>query len=304
MFRKFLWGTLLVSIVASPAAAQETEDGDEGEGRFRQQRETRGADEVVKVNQLHEAMLERMEFDEEQKGMLADVFDAHLVTVEEAQKRGQRDRRATAQEMGDLMRQAREAREAGDTDEARRLHEQMQALRGGPAAVAALNQEFHQAIRELLDEDQVNQFEDILKTIYPERARERRHNPNTIMQALREVDLDETQEQAVRGHLKEYMETMRDARTQGPEEIDRRYGEFRQAIVDELTEEQVAKFEEAEQKLQGARARGGMRQGRPDGDRTDPAGEQTEEDVDDHGTGADAEADPEEEDEDPDGGRG
>lgn len=256
-----------------PSDQQESEDPGERnwhpdrDGARRSAREM-SEEAIDQLIRLRKEMKQKIELRDEQIGPVGDAFDTHMKNIRDwAEKRAESENSAQVQYLEDQLAEARRNR---NRDEMRRIMGELREARGA-GSIRALHVGFRSEVIRHLDQQQARQFDDLFRDVMMPRQNVRAvlREMRLLRRALGSVDLSEEQQEAVLLHEKELSNVMRTARTEGQEEAKRRFAEIREAILKELTPEQVQVFEQTERETKARleQRRGEWRDRRPRPDR-------------------------------------
>ena len=234
----------------------------------------KGRDELARIRKLHELMRKEIRLRDEQIGPINRLFENHLEALTALSKEREAKRRANAARLEELEQEIAAARKDGDRETVRRLRREHRELSGAAGRLMELHRSFHAEVTEELDQEQGKAFRALARRVMfgrPERS-SRLRDIQTLRRALRELDLSPEQKEATRRHFSGLREKLTEARPQGEEAIGKVVDELREAVLGELNEEQIARFEQTEQQIRKELERQ-FRRGRPrdtEGDRRRP----------------------------------
>jgi hypothetical protein len=219
--------SLAVFCLALPAQAQrERAAGGQERPGMRQGRRMAGGPGQMSPDALARRLAQELELTDEQREEYAEIVASYRQKWEELRGRGQ--------EMRELARELREARESGNTERAEQIRQQMEGFRGGGEEVML---DFLDQVETILDEQQIQRLSQFRERM--QRAREdgqRRADMRQLIQRLPdELELSEEQ----RAEFQEILAAQREQFGQQRE----RWRELR-PLMEELREARAAGDEE------------------------------------------------------------
>ncbi len=272
-FHKTVLSVAAMCLLPGVAALAQTEGGDPGrrprgegpgrEGR-RQQR-----DPVEGLRQLREAMGDELQLTDQQFDAIDELFESHVKQVEDLRAEDEQRRAQNEEEVRDLRRQMREASENDDREKARELGMRVQELTAPSPAIREANDKFSGDVKAKLTDEQRPKFDALFnRFVNPQRGRG--GAIMAIFGALRQIDLNDQQDAKIREIREKHMSAFRQAQSEGPEAAEAIVKQLRDEIMAELTAEQKAQFEQAEEQIKNNPAAFGR--GGPDGPRRERRG--------------------------------
>ena len=242
---------------------------------------------TMRLDRLERMMKKKLELDSDQEYDLEQLFEERRETYQEEIEESRGDRDAQREMMRDVIEQMREARDSGDEQRMQDLRESMRDMRSGQK-VDEITDEFVEEVEELLDEEQAEQFHELLSRLEPGtmRADTARKNPQLFYRHVKRLDLDDEQREELEGLFEGVKEELRD-RGSDPEDRDEISARFHEEVMELLSDEQKTQLKRLGRDLKRTEM---PRPSRPQAPRAEP-GEEDEAEEDD------AEEDEEEEEE-------
>lgn len=242
MKTKAVWMTALVGLwLALPAVAQDREGERPGRQRERRARgERRGfGGQRFSIERMAGRIAEQLDLDDEQKAQ----FDKIVADFEERsqQQRGNR------QQMGEIRREMRAAREDGDDERVAELREQMRELGGGNPM-----NDFYNQIEPILRDDQKRQLSQ-MRERFSQRGGRGMGRGGAMQQVERlrgRLNLDDEQREQFDRLLEDARESMQEQRRAGFEEMRPLIEELR-AAQQEGDDERVQELREKFREMRG-----------------------------------------------------
>ena len=278
-----------IGVFCVPAVAQEEERSrpqrrDREDRRVRAERDRDPLGEEIRfTEQLRDAVMEKLDLDEDQRAALAELFAGHIEAVKRsvAERPDRGEREEQREQIRELEREAHAAREADDREEAQRIYREIRELRQelherDRADLSHLSGEFILSISEELDESQVPEFQRLVRKL---RTRSARGAPlfqfmHTVRRAVAELELEEEQRAAVSTVVRDTMKEVGRPKD-NPKAIDVFMDHLRPKLESELgaelTQEFMATLEKERQRIKASekevrrpRPRPGAKPGAPE----------------------------------------
>ncbi|MCP4251201.1 MAG: hypothetical protein GY778_29545 [bacterium] len=225
-------------------------------------------DELSRAKQLLKLVRAELDLRDEQAVRVNDLFEEHFEALAELIKNRERHRRENAARMEELREELTRAQREGDREAIQEIRGELRELMGANSATRELHREFNAAVLEELDEEQAEKYRELVQRVMSTSSigMNKLREIQVMNRALRELDLPPQQRRAAMKHLRGLRDILAGAREAGDDAVTQAVDELREAILGELDEEQIAQFEEAEERvrssLQHQRRPGAGRAGR------------------------------------------
>ena len=222
------------------AEAEETEPGDDD------RRQERG--ELKRALRLQRLMRKQLELRDEQVRRINKLFEEHFESLREQARVAAEVRGDNAARIRELERQLADARRDGNKEAMGEAVRELRELRGGERRAWALHRQFRSAVLEELDAEQGATFRKLFRKVMRPRGDvgELRREVQVIQRALHSLDLTAEQQEATRKHSAGLRDVLAKVRQGDQEAAGNAVAELRRAVIGELTQEQVSRFEAAE----------------------------------------------------------
>ena len=304
------WSVILAAVlVVTTAGAVVADPPERVDGADRPVREQPAGHSPVRylrmLDSFKKEIVGALDLDEELAGEVSELFDEHAAGIREGMEDLRQQRRDNAERIRELVRELREAQANEDPERADELRQEIVALRQRPAGATPDHEELFDSVRELLDEEQIETFDE-----YARRFDERLSGPEEdaagsirhLRRALDVVELSAEQRAQTRDLLSATMREVRSARHDA-ERVKELESAARDDIIELLDDEQAEKFQEALLKLAREEGKSPKREKRDRGSR--PAkperGQADDSDADGHAEEADESLDADTGEDEPDG---
>jgi hypothetical protein len=211
---------------------------------------------MQQLRRLRTAMDEELDLTREQAEAVDQLFKAQIHEMGQAEQpaTGQPavvDQRArTVEQINTLRTQRREAMAAGDRQRTRELSQQLRQLGTTGTLLFTPNDQFIADVRTRVPEQQRTIFDDVVQRSFnPAGTAVGLQGSTLVMNALRDVNLDNQQQTLVRTFHDDFVQDLRDPRNQDPLAAQHLLEQLREDVLSELNNEQRATFFAAEERL-------------------------------------------------------
>jgi len=213
------------------------------------------------AHDLRAAVMSKLNLDESQQATISKLFADHVEAIQKtaAEQPKKEDRKELRERMREFEQRARAAREAGDREEARRVHREIRELRQTTSGVNTADlrrarNELIQKISEKLNEEQAAQFKHLVRQI---RSQSRRGGPGlqfwrAVRRTMAELEWDRERRKVV-GNVVRTMRSEIDPATQDPKVLDELAVQLHSKLGEELepglANEFIAKLQEVRKEM-------------------------------------------------------
>ena len=195
------------------------------------------------LERLESEVTKRLDLDEEQRKVVATLFEEHLTSVREKIEQQREQAKEQREAIRELVRELREARKAQDQERLAAIKEQLAARRSGGDEIAQMNKEFFEDVKAVLPEEQAEEFDKLVKRLMTRERPERTGfvRIRELRRAVGTLQLADEQREAIKKVFAGTSQQVQEVRDD-PDKMKELEESLRQAIIDELDEEQEAAF--------------------------------------------------------------